>query len=261
MRRAVFAVLRRIAGVVGDAYGQLRSPIQRAAFERATLDAMQWLRPRCHHLAVIAHSQGAAIAHRALQTGEPKADLLVTVGAGITKLEALRYLERLVPSDRIAAFLAPLFLVVAAVVALRTRALGFADIEARLVLPAALGGVGFTLLAQVWLTVRRALRHLRKQSAGLSLTRRSQTCAGWTSWAHTTPCRVVSWCISSICRTIDSQPIPILRSWLADHTSYWTARLSFMQVLVPMLAACAELPALARATPERAHTWRRPGGG
>jgi hypothetical protein len=49
--------------------------------------------------------------------------------------------------------------------------------------------------------------------------------------------------------TLDSQPIPILRSWLADHTSYWTARLSFMQVLVPRLAACAELPALMQRNP------------
>jgi hypothetical protein len=244
VRRAVFTVLRRIAGVVGDAYGQLHSPIQRAAFERATLDAMQWLRPRCRRLAVIAHSQGAAIAHRALQTGQPKADLLVTVGAGITKLEALRYLERLGPSDRIAAFLAPLLLVVTAVVALRTRALGLADAESRLVLPVALGVVGFALLAQVWLTVRRAFRHLREQSTRLSLTP-AQPDLRWMDVVGThDPVPGGELVRFFDLPTIDSQPIPILRSWLADHTSYWTARLSFMQVLVPRLAACAELPVL-----------------
>ena len=244
VRRAVYAVLRRIAGVVGDAYGQLRSPIQRAAFERATLDAMQWLRPRCHRLAVIAHSQGAAIAHRALQSGEPKADLLVTVGAGITKLEALRYLERLGPSDRIAGFLAPLLLVATAIVALRVRALGLAEAESRLVLPFTLGILGIAFLAQVWLTVRKSLEHLREQSNRLSLSE-AQPELQWVDIVGThDPVPAGELVRFFDLPMIDSHPIPILRSWLADHTSYWTARLSFMQVLVPKLAECARLPAV-----------------
>jgi hypothetical protein len=246
VRQAVFAVLRRIAGVVGDAYGQLHSPIQRAAFQRATLEAMQWLRPRCRRLAVIAHSQGAAIAHRALQTGEPKADLLVTVGAGITKLEALRYLEDLSPSDRIAAFLAPALFVVTAVVALRTRSLGLADVESALVLPGVLGIVAIALLVQVWVTVRSALRHLREQSARLSLTQ-AQPDLRWVDIVGThDPVPGGELVRFFDLPNLDSQPIPVLRSWLADHTSYWTARLSFMHVLVPRLAACAELPALTK---------------
>src|SRR5215813_13050053 len=244
VRRAVFAVLRRIAGVVGDAYGQLRSPIQRAAFGRAVLDAMQWLRPKCRRLAVIAHSQGAAIAHRALQTGKPKADLLVTVGSGITKLEALRYLERLGPSDRIAAFMAPLFLVAMAIVMLRTRALALADAESRHVLPVALGIVGIALLAQVWRTVRRALKQLREESRRLLLTD-SQPDLRWMDIVGThDPVPAGELVKFFDLPTIESRPIPILRSWLADHTSYWTARLSFMQVLVPRLAECAKLTAL-----------------
>jgi hypothetical protein len=246
VRRAVFAVLRRIAGVVGDAYGQLRSPIQRAAFERAVLEALKWLRPKCQRLAVIAHSQGAAIAHGALRGGEPKADLLVTVGAGITKLEALRYLERLGPSDRIAAFLAPLTLVAAAVVTLRTRALGLAEAEARFVLPVTLGIVGVALLAQVWITVRRSLRHLRDRSKQLSLAQ-AQPNLRWLDIVGThDPVPAGELVQFFDLPTIESQPIPILRSWFADHTSYWTARLSFMQVLVPRLADCARLPAIVK---------------
>ena len=246
VRRAVFTVLRRIAGVVGDAYGQLRSPIQRAAFERATLDAMQWLRPRCRRLAVIAHSQGAAIAHGALRSGEPKADLLVTVGAGITKLEALRYLERLGPADRIAPFLAPLLIVATVVVTLRTRALGLAETQSTFVLPLALGALGIALLAQVWLTVRQALRSLREQSSRLSLVQ-AQPDLHWMDIVGThDPVPGGELVRFFDLPTIDSRPVPILRSWIADHTSYWTARLSFMQVLVPRLAECAELPALER---------------
>jgi hypothetical protein len=247
VRRAVFAVLRSIAGVVGDAYGQLRSPIQRAAFERAVLDAMQWLRPKCERLAVIAHSQGAAVAHGALRGGEPKADLLVTVGAGITKLEALRYLERLGPSDRIAGFLAPLLLVATAVVTLRTRALGLADAETRLVLPIALGIVGVAFLAQVWLTVRKALTYLHDRSERLSLTD-VQPGLDWVDIVGThdpVPAGELKRFFNL--PAIDSRPIPILRSWIADHTSYWTARVSFMQVLVPKLAECAGLPAFVNA--------------
>lgn len=250
VRRAVFAVMSRIAGVVGDAYGQLRSPIQRAAFERATLDAMEWLRPRCHRLAVIAHSQGAAIAHGALKGGEPKADLLVTVGAGITKLEALRYLERLGPSDRIAAFLAPLLLAAAAVVALRVRALGLAGADARVVLPVALGLVGAGLLAEAWRTVRRAFRQLRGHSTRLSLTE-AQPDLRWVDIVGThDPVPGGELARFFDLPAVDSLQIPILRSWLADHTSYWTARLSFMHALVPRLAACAGLPALVPSDPE-----------
>jgi hypothetical protein len=126
----VYSVLRALAGVVGDAYVQLRSPVPRVAFEQATLRALRWLRPQCRRLAVVAHSQGAAIAHRTLQRSDaPRAELLITVGSGITKLEALRYFERLGASDRIAALLAPPFLLLAAVVWLRTRALGLNDAE------------------------------------------------------------------------------------------------------------------------------------
>jgi hypothetical protein len=244
VRRAVFMILRRMAGVLGDSYGQLRSPIQRAAFERATLDALRWLRPRCRRLAIIAHSQGAAIAHGAVKIGEPKADLLVTVGAGIAKLEALRYLERRGPLDRLAALLAPLVLVATAVVALRTRALGLDGIESTFALPLGLGAVGIGMLAQVWMTVRSAFGDLRARSARLSLTE-AQPDLCWVDIVGThDPVPGGELVRFFDLLTVHSEPIPILRSWLADHTSYWTARLSFMQVLVPRLAACAGLAAL-----------------
>jgi len=131
VRAVVYEVLRRMTGVLGDAYGQLRSPVQRAAFEHAVLDALRWLRRRCKRMAVIAHSQGAAIAHRVLQQGEPKADLLVTVGAGIVKLEALRYFERLASVDRLAAFLAPILLVAAGVVVVGCIAAGMISLAIR----------------------------------------------------------------------------------------------------------------------------------
>jgi len=244
VRRAVFAALRRIAGVVGDSYGQLRSPIQRAAFESATLDALQWLRPRCRRLAVIAHSQGAAIAHEVLRGGEPRADLLVTVGAGITKLEALRYAEGRGSSD--AAFLAPLLLVATAIVTLRTRALGLDGVESNFVLPFTLGVVAFALVAEVWASVRGALKYLRQRSPRISLDQ-AQPDLHWTDIVGThDPVPGGQLVRFFDLPNVDSKPIPVLRSWLADHTSYWTARLSFMQVLVPQLAECAELPAFVK---------------
>jgi hypothetical protein len=241
LRNAVYAVLRTLTGVVGDAYVLLRSPVQRAAFEEATVDALRWLAPRCRRLAVVAHSQGAAIAHGALQRPQaPSADLLITVGAGITKLEALRYLERLGAADRMAGLLAAPFLVAAGWVWLRTRALGIDDAGTAVLAPGALAVVGTAMLAIVWLTVRRAFGHLRKQSARLSLVE-SHPALRWVDIVAThdpVPAGELTRFFFDVPQ-LEARRIPVLRSRLSDHTSYWSARASFIPVLVEQLAQCA----------------------
>ena len=240
LRNTVYAVLRALAGVVGDAYVLLRSPVQRAAFEEATLDALRWLRPRCRRLAVIAHSQGAAVAHGALRrAGAPTADALITVGSGITKLEALRYLERLGAADRMAGLLAAPFLVGAGVVWVRTRALGLRDADTALVAPAALAIVGLALLVTVWVTVRQALHHLRQASERLSLAD-GQPDLRWVDIVAThDPVPAGDLARFFNVPQLEVHRIPVLRSRLSDHTSYWSARASFMPVLVQALARCA----------------------
>jgi hypothetical protein len=241
LRRGVYELLRSIAGVLGDAYVLLRSPVQGVAFERATQNALDWLRPRCRKLAVIAHSQGAAIAHRTLQRADaPHADLLITVGAGITKLEALRYFERLNVADSMAALLAPPFLLAAAVAWLRTRALGLSDAEVVLVAPIALGIIGASMLMVSWLTVRQALAHLRQRSDRVSLAK-SQPALHWVDIVAThDPVPAGELTRFFELPGVVSSCIPVLRSRVSDHTSYWGARASFIPAVVEPLAGCAE---------------------
>jgi ABC-type multidrug transport system fused ATPase/permease subunit len=93
-QRRVHVAVLELTGVLGDSYVLLRDPMQGAAFETATKKSLDWLCARCDLVAIVAHSQGAAVCHGLLvRQFTPKVDLFVTVGAGIAKLEALRHQE------------------------------------------------------------------------------------------------------------------------------------------------------------------------
>lgn len=232
VRRTVFALLRSLAGVVGDAYVLLRNPVQRAAFEKATLQALEWLRPRCRKIAVVAHSQGAAVAHGTLRQARPSADLLITVGSGIAKLEALRHFDRFGAADRACAALAPLFLLGAAVVALRSNALGFTGIG---VLPSALGIGGVSCLLGAWMSVRDTLAAMRRDSAQLAL----PDSLRWCDIAATHDPVPQGELTKFFDLPIHARPVPVLRSRIHDHTNYWNARAAFLPVIVEELDRCA----------------------
>lgn len=57
---------------------------------------LDWLQERCDKVAVIAHSQGAAIVHQALKEHERRSDRLtglVTLGQVISKLALIQRLD------------------------------------------------------------------------------------------------------------------------------------------------------------------------
>jgi hypothetical protein len=91
LRRAIAAVQRVLTGTVGDSLILLESPIQAAAMTHRVVAGIRHLRQQgCRRVVVVAHSQGAAVATRALAEGDVgRIDGLVTVGSGITKLQAL----------------------------------------------------------------------------------------------------------------------------------------------------------------------------
>jgi hypothetical protein len=91
LRRAIAAVQRQLTGTVGDSLILLESPVQAAAMTHRVVAGIQQLRQQgCRRVVVVAHSQGAAVAIRALAEGDVGIiDGLVTVGSGITKLQAL----------------------------------------------------------------------------------------------------------------------------------------------------------------------------
>jgi len=91
-------VVKRIqfimAATVGDSYAFLKRPIQRVAVTGQFHRDLRWVADQCDRVAVVAHSQGAAVTHVALRQGLPDGlneenCLLITLGSGLKKLEEL----------------------------------------------------------------------------------------------------------------------------------------------------------------------------
>lgn len=242
LRQAVYGLLRGLAGVIGDAYVLINHPVQRTAFENATLRSLHWLHARCQRVAVVAHSQGAAIAHGALQRPDaPPTDAFVTVGSGIAKLYALRWFERQTPLDRAAALLAPPLILLALWVGLRTRQLGLTDVATLWLGPGMLLVVGIGLLAAAWMLARNARAWLRRSSSSLDL-HDAHPNLKWCDMAGShDPVSAGTLNDYFDAARVQCEPLlPVLRSWVSDHTSYWQAKASFLPLLVRRLAECAQ---------------------
>jgi hypothetical protein len=85
---------------VGDAYLFAYDGLARAAMLQRIRRNLDWLRAderRCRRVAVVAHSQGAALCHDLLRSGvlrpEDPVDVLVTVGSGVRRLNGFRQLH------------------------------------------------------------------------------------------------------------------------------------------------------------------------
>lgn len=90
-RRWIGRLQRGLAVTIGDSYSLLGSKIGSEAIYGRVRRDLDWLSRRCRQTAVVAHSQGAAIAYRAVSDDRSgKCGLLVTFGAGIRKLGQIR---------------------------------------------------------------------------------------------------------------------------------------------------------------------------
>jgi hypothetical protein len=95
--RAVQWIVVKLSAFLGDSYVLVRCPVEYAAMRARVQRDLTWLQTKCDRIVVVAHSQGAAIAHQVLKkagSGD-KDDLraFITIGQGITKLQVLRHLE------------------------------------------------------------------------------------------------------------------------------------------------------------------------
>jgi hypothetical protein len=91
---------RVLARTVGDSMILLGSPIQRAAILDRVHASYAWLAQQCDRVAIVAHSQGAAIAHELLRDRScPAVRLLITFGSGLRKLTDIRQFSQRASSD------------------------------------------------------------------------------------------------------------------------------------------------------------------
>jgi hypothetical protein len=94
--RAVQWVVVKLSEVLGDSYVLVHCPVQYAAMRTQVAHDLAWLQERCENVAVVAHSQGAAIAHQVLKDdARLRTDVrsFITLGQGISKLHMLQHLD------------------------------------------------------------------------------------------------------------------------------------------------------------------------
>lgn len=104
LRSFILAAQSTLTATVGDSLAFVESPVRAALIHSRLRDGLAGLRARCERMIVVAHSQGAAVVHEALggrnpsdgggevrlAAATPVPETLVTFGAGIGKLVALR---------------------------------------------------------------------------------------------------------------------------------------------------------------------------
>ncbi len=102
LREAVTKAQLVAVGTIGDSQRLVESPTQAAAIKAPIVDGLTWLRSQgCRRIAVLAHSQGAAVTYKALvdladEHHGPfdRIDTFITIGSGLPKVHALEHLSR-----------------------------------------------------------------------------------------------------------------------------------------------------------------------
>jgi hypothetical protein len=243
LRRRVYAMLIEITGVVGDSYVLINDPIQRVAFAGSTRRALAWLRAQgCARVAVVAHSQGAAVARDVL-LGEdaPPVDLLVTLGPGLAKLDALAARERSDPHSFMwSGAAAPL-----AFAALAAWLRLWADGEGGIGLwgvPGLLAVLAALAIARSWSSVCESLEALKPDALQAATMRKRQPRMQWADfYAGSDPVSngSLSATLGANLARIVSRRVLVLGSVLQDHTSYWTSQADFVAHVADALDRCA----------------------
>lgn len=87
LRRLAGVVQRALSQSVGDSYVLLSSPAREAAIVHSVTSDLTWLAAGTERVVVVAHSQGAEVAHRAIRRlSTSNVAKLITLGSGQTKL-------------------------------------------------------------------------------------------------------------------------------------------------------------------------------
>jgi hypothetical protein len=228
------ALLSLMQATVGDSLSFTESPIARSAIVNRVRNAIEFAAARSKRVVVVAHSQGAAIAHRALRVNPPdKVKLLVTLGAGIDKLEMLQAKG----STRLLFEMLAVTMCAAPLYILYSITIGptYSTLDAYIVL--------FFLL--VYLSAWRLPQRLSDRSKALSL--------GGIEWrdfyarSDPVPNGPITLGESNV---VKSQVVHNLSSTLQDHTSYWQNRDEFVPALL-MAVSEAGLTRLIRSTGQK----------
>jgi Ca2+/Na+ antiporter len=242
IRSMLSGVLLRLTGVVGDTYVFVENKAQQAAIITEVCRDLRWLSERCEKVAVLAHSQGAAVATRALHAaGVRNAELLLTYGSGIAKIEEIECISERSPDDFRAAYLTIPLSLIGVIAAARVALQYTFDLHAWL-------GMFWALMAVLYLflMLQRAREYQgtvaeRIRSLGFRATNPELTWHDIYSTADLVPGGHLG-DIPGLC----SHRIVNRRSWLVDHTTYWQNTSQFLPRVAIRLAALTGLHSVLR---------------
>lgn len=264
LRAMLSDVLLALTGVLGDTFVFVDNKVQKAAIVSETRRRLKWLSSRCDVIVVLGHSQGAAVAYEALRAA-PKQEnirLFITYGGAIAKIHEVEHLSEHSPSEFLLANLA-IAATAFGLVALLRVVWRYADNEA------AWAGMTWVLMALGSLAMMfynlSDHRHALKEKI-----RRLPSClprhVRWVD-VYATADPIPNGPLFNDCGRLSgaadplrnsgvstgdstrlrgrSVPIVTLRSWLADHTSYWTDSSPFIPLVARQLLKTAGLNDLA----------------
>ena len=229
LRRGVSNLLLHLTGTLGDSYVLLNSPAQRAAARDKLQRRLKWISSQCDSVAVIAHSQGAAIAHEALvDCGVSNVKKLITFGSGLAKLKELEPVNEGAHAPiRWIIFWTSLLLLLLGPTALEIAPFG--EGERSLILsiffftPAA-------FLLVIFIVVFEELKRTIKESSKLSLEPLS-----WSDYyAESDP--VPNGPIVESEPWLNSQAVTNHANYFRDHNRYWENRDDFVRSVLSELS-------------------------
>src|SRR5262245_35318876 len=232
IRGALSSFLLKVSGVLGDAYVLVESDMQRAVLIERARSALRWVAKDCDSIAVIAHSQGAAIAHAALRTPLPgNVHRLLTFGSGIGKLEEL--MRTTTSSDR-ARRVASITPIVVLVLAMLIRVAFFESPSGVTNVASMVLGVGL-LGAMMWLyfTTKEHWESVaqRVDVLGFGAVRPNLQWIDVYASRDPVPNGPLAPNDAELSNFM-SQEVVNLRSWVFDHTSYWRNQNEFLPLVV-----------------------------
>ncbi len=90
VRKYLYWLYESFAGIIGESYIFTSSELRQQAVVGSVRRQLAWLESRCEKIAIVAHSQGAAVTYLTLGTSPPdRLRVLFTFGSGLLKLSQL----------------------------------------------------------------------------------------------------------------------------------------------------------------------------
>lgn len=232
IRGALSSFLLKVSGVLGDAYVLVESDMQRAVLIERARSALRWVAKDCDAVTVVAHSQGAAIAHAALRAPNPSnVDRLLTFGSGIGKLEEL--MRTTTGSDR-ARRVARVTPIVVLVIAMLIRVAFFERYSSVTGVSSIILGVGlFGTLTWLYFTASAHWENVTPRIDALSLGAVRPNLHWIDVYASRDPVPNGPLTLNdSALPNFTSHEVVNLSSRVLDHTSYWRNQDEFLPLVV-----------------------------